>query len=188
MLDPETTKRELEPVLDWCSAALVYGVQQAARFFSALPLDRELFCHIVRYWVRLIVRDGDLLKLDELPNTGMELAYGRYRIRVWNGPDGELPGPGASLRLRDFYRQPYLLEPDASEPVRLAILWEANMKQGELVGIWLVCPRSAENLQDVHWRISLPVPVLPAAAVTNEPVDDDLPLALRDDDSAALKG
>lgn len=122
----------------------------------------------------------------------MGISYEKYRIRVWNGPRGELPGPGSSKRAQDFYFQPYLLGPDENSPVRLALLWEGDMSTGQLIGLWLVCPRSADDPSLVHWRVALPVRAQVSAAdsVAESASDDggDLALTLRDDVDAAVEG
>jgi hypothetical protein len=186
MVDAETARRELDCVLERCRAALRFGAAEAARFFKGKRSDDDLFCHLVRYFAmtslgkssaELQQRGAELL-VDRLNNSGIELRWRSYRIRVWRAPNGMLPPPGVSQRRREFYNQLSLGLADEGE-INVALLWDAD-EEGQLLSLWLVCPRSPMDPKSVHWRIPVHESTGAVAATLPEE-EEDLPIRLRRD-------
>src|SRR5207253_3219343 len=114
--DPQNVLAELSELVPVVYSALDYGALKAREFFEREDenhrMDRALGPNLVRYFTRKAlervgqdVQDEQDFELEPVPNNGLCLTFGRYRIRVLKSDAGDLPVPGHSKSRQAFYQQ-----------------------------------------------------------------------------------
>lgn len=94
-------------------------------------VDTYLFAHMIRFELGNQLRmngiatspdtDEQLLGIDSLPLSGLQLSYQGYCIKILKGRDGRTPPPGHSLRREAFYNQQIPLH--GTRP-NIVLLWD----------------------------------------------------------------
>ncbi len=180
--------------------ALDNGVSKTKEFFAGQEIkedkkiDPYFAPNYVRFYaVRHLKRAGqdayeesDDLNVANIPNNGMHLNYGRYRIKILKSNNGELPVPGHSKIRQDFYSQPSFLdygEAANAMPLNLLVLWNVNQGYNGLGLITLACPKAGGTTRDSvadYFHVKIPQNMLfgdyNIADEINEQEMYDLPL------------
>lgn len=188
--DQDVVLEELSPVLPFIYRGVEEAVQQTRDFFpEGKPIDSALAPNLVRYHVKEYIdsqgsADSELsvsskFNRQPLPNNGLFLHFGSYRIRILKADEGELPLPGPSKARRRFYEQTLPLwvevsEEDRPNPVNLVILWDVNSEYA-LDDLSIACPRDVGESRgsvQVHWRADIPHPALTHKNGTGSPAQD----------------
>lgn len=176
---PESAMRDLARVITTIYTALDSGIFKAREFFQKQEnedekkVDRYLAPNIVRFHaVRYLRRAGqdayddneNEMNMSLIPNNGIHVNYGRYKIKILKSNKGDLPIPGHSLSRRNFYDQPFLRYVDNEDflDIKLILLW--NVDQSYTLGkLSLACPKSGELTRESvshHWHCNIPTKIL----------------------------
>ena len=114
---PEEVKKDIEPVFPIIHTALEQGTLQAREFFEReekeKQIDRYLAPNLVRWWAKRYLQQAGYQISDDqmdysfqsLPNNGLYMKAGRYRLRILKSDDGDAPVPGDSVSRQSFYQQ-----------------------------------------------------------------------------------
>jgi hypothetical protein len=199
---PEEVQKDLELILPTIHTALEHGTLKAREFFEREDqdnqIDRYLAPNLVRYWAKRYLRNAGLqvseeqaeFNMQQLPNNGLCLSFGHYRLRILKSDDGDPPVPGDSVSRQNFYHQisiAYVTEDGAEvqeNVTNLLILWDID-RLYNLTGLSLAYPKSGKDTKasvQVHWHVPI---THPAFAFTvdaeSQPVneEDNLPLKLK---------
>ena len=199
---PEEVQKDLELIVPTIHTALEHGTLKARDFFEREDpdglVDRYLAPNLVRYWAKRYLQNAGLqvseeqaeFNLTPLPNNGLCLSFGRYRLRILKSDDGDPPVPGDSVSRQNFYHQisiVYVTEEGAEihEDVRnLLILWNID-RPYNLTGLSLAYPKSGKDTKasvQVHWHVQIAHPAFAFtvdAESQPESKEDDLPLKLK---------
>lgn len=199
---PDEVQKDLELILPIIHTALEHGTLLAREFFEREDkdkiVDRYLAPNLVRWWAKQYLQDAGLQVTDEqvefdlqrLPNNGLCLSFGRYRLRILKSDDGELPVPGHSVKRQNFYHQisiVYIGEDGAAvqeDVTNLVILWDID-RPYNLSGLSLVYPKSGKDTKasvHVHWQVPIKHPAFAFTVdAESQPMteEDDLPLKLK---------
>ena len=204
--DFETALRNLGRVPLGLYGAFEYAASKVAEFRGAqCPgelLDECLSACLFRFHALRFLRTQGIdaqadedFSLDRLSFLGISFHYAGYHVRVLKGPDGELPGCGASERKTRFFNQLpayYLVDGKIVTPTgNLIVTWafEANYGLGQL---WLVLPATGGPLpKDVaaFWWEPIPHPAeglqgVPIPPSSTPPPDDLEGMVARLDEAA----
>lgn len=189
--DQDVVLQELSPVLPFIYRGLEEAVEQTRDFFpEEKPVDAALAPNLVRYFVKEYIdhkssADSRLsvsnkFERESLPNNGLFLHYGPYRIRILKTDEGELPLPGPSRARRRFYQQTLPLWAQVSGEdlrpnlVNLVILWDVNSEY-VLNDLSIACPRDvgeSRGTVQCYWRAEIPHPALTQASDADDPAQD----------------
>jgi len=199
---PGEVQKDLELILPIINTALEHGTSNAKDFFEREDqdklIDRYLAPNLVRYWAKRYLQGAGLqvseeqaeFNLKPLPNNGLCLIFGRYRVRILKSDDGDLPVPGDSVSRRNFYQQISIVyatengEEVQEDVSNLLILWDIDVAYN-LTGLSLAYPKAGKDTKasvQVHWHVPI---THPAFAFTvdaeSQPAneEDDLPLQLK---------
>lgn len=199
---PEEVQQNLELILPIIHTALEHGTLKAREFFEHEDkdknVDRYLAPNLVRWWAKKYLHGAGLqvteeqaeFDLQQLPNNGLCLSFGRYRIRILKSDDGELPVPGNSVRRQNFYHQisiVYVTEEGAlvqEDVTNLIILWDIS-RPYNLSGLSLAYPKSGKDTKasvQVHWHVPIKHPAFAFTVdAKSKPMteEDNLPLKLK---------
>lgn len=145
------------------------GTDHAKSYFETqkFPYNPWLHADLVRNWAKNAL-DGHNLKTEfeprNLANAGLHLTIKEYAIRIRKALNGEVPSPGRSVTLGQFYRQhsQLLLPSEFSDLHCLLLLWKAN-NIGDFKGLSLVYPLSPNVMK---WRAEIPHPAEQADIAT----------------------
>lgn len=145
------------------------GIDHAKSYFEThkFPYNPWLHADLVRNWAKNAL-DGHNLKTEyeasNLANAGIQLTVKEYFIRIRKALNGEIPSPGRSVALSQFYRQcqQLFLSSEFSDMHNLLLLWKTN-NLGDFKGLSLVYPLSANTIK---WRAEIPHPAEQAEIVT----------------------
>jgi hypothetical protein len=148
--------------------------------------------NLVRYLVkeRLLAQgqpaeDEELLdyEMQNLPNNGLCMEYGRYQLRILKADNGELPIPGPSKKRQAFWNQQQLNLYDAEQQgdtvpsVNLIVMWDADSNYN-LASVILICPKTGGTTRDSvsnYWSIPVPNPIMQLApAIAGKAEEDDI--------------
>jgi hypothetical protein len=182
--------RDLEDFLPVLWEAMDSAVTGAASFFSGgVPVDASLFPNLVRYYAKGSFANHNLDAEDEetpakfesvgLANNGLCVISGRYALRIRKSDNGQVPPPGPSFTLRQFYRQQPLPfnrfnMPAQAVDTSLLVLWNVDSLH-RLAGLELSCPREGADTQSsvkVYWSVPLLSPLITQKEVGPRAVDD----------------
>jgi hypothetical protein len=176
---PESAMRDLAHLFPITYTALDFGVFKAREYFEQQEneadkqVDRYLAPNIVRYHaVRYLRRAGQDAQEDDdsgmsmsvIPNNGIHVNYGKYKIKILKSNKGDLPIPGDSKSRRLFYDQPFLKYSDNVDflNIKLILLWNVDISYS--LGILsLACPKSGEKTRESvthHWHCRVPIKML----------------------------
>lgn len=188
--DVDVVLEELTPVLPFIYGGVEDAIQQTRDFFpEGKPVDASLAPNLVRYFVKEYIdhkssADSQLsvssqFRRETLPNNGLFLHFGSYRIRILKADEGELPLPGPSRARRRFYEQtlPNWAQISGEEqpnPVNLVILWDVNSEYA-LDDLSIACPKDVGESRgsvQVHWRADIPHPALAHTNNNGSPAQD----------------
>lgn len=198
----ESVPSEQEAAIDLQGAiTTIWGALDSAmlemkEFFDArdLPIDRSLAPNLIRYFVkRRLLSQGQVAEDEEsldyemqnLPNNGLCMEYGRYQLRILKSDNGELPIPGQSKKRQAFWNQAQLNLYDNEQPteelpsVNLIVLWDADSNYN-LDSVSLICPKSGGTTRDSvsnYWSVAVPNPIEAIQLAPNNSVkveEDDL--------------
>jgi hypothetical protein len=141
--------------------------------------DPWLHAHLVRHYVKLDLRNHELeaedFKPENLAMSGLSFRIGRWFLRMRKSERGEVPPPGHSRILNEYYRQ-QKLPGEFSETHNLLLLWHANFI-GDFKGLSLVYPLTADV---IRWKADIPHPAqtVDEATTLDQPEFDmgDLPI------------
>lgn len=191
---------QLWDLLERLKEAIEFGDAGASEFFDDQarqgvvdPENPYLYPDLVRYRALHVLRPQMIAlgaSVEELPNIGLEVTaergVRRYRIRVRKAEQGEIPSPGQSEALIDFYNQPQQLVLLPPADVHLVLFWEFEEPAHEL-RLWLAAPLTggwSRSTLTVHWCELIPASTLPATAPSPEAeeLEEDLPAEVVDDD------
>lgn len=202
--DPQTVLKELSHLLPIIYSALDYGTFRAQEFFDQQEsekykmINRYLAPDLVRYYAiqvlekkgQTITHDEDDLNLEEVPNNGICICYGRYNIRILKSKNGDLPIPGHSKTRQEFYHQLSLNFPSGSgederfEKINLLLLWDVSYPY-RLGSLSLACPKAGGITKDsvvAHWHCAIPDALLFGDLNSQTYIEDveveDLPISL----------
>jgi hypothetical protein len=180
--------RELMPIWPSIVRALEAGTIASREYFDTLqrPVDPFLFPNIVRYHAAEYLREVALAEgvdyeFETLPNNGLKVCFGPYRLRILKADHGDLPVPGHSRSKQFFYQQRFeqqLLFGEAM--MNLVVLWDVDGR-GNLTRLDLVRPVAGEETRSsVLYDLRVPIP---HPAEREEPaaheVEPDLPVVRR---------
>jgi hypothetical protein len=193
--EPKEVLDDLLEFLPVVCSALDYGVFQAREFFEAegREIDRFLAPNLMRYHAKqLLLRHGheaeddNEMDVENVPNNGMYVTFGRYHIRILKSLRGDLPIPGQSMSRQLFYQQMALfshVDGGTQENINLLLLWNVDSYYtlGELS---LACPKSGKTSRESvtsHWHCKIPEDYLlgrPIPRTARELVEEiyDLPI------------
>ena len=168
----EGTLRDVAPIIPFIYTAFDHGAFQACEFFDNQAeeenriIEPYLASMLARYYavreLRKLGQDAkeEVLNLDNVPNIGVYLHYGKYHIRILKSDGGEVPIPGSMKREQFYGQQPWLL-PQISEDeegVNLLILWDTHSRYS-LNNLYIACPkqggRSRESIE-YFWSERIP--------------------------------
>lgn len=172
---PEKVFNELNDVLCKINVALEYGTEKAREFFETLEFEEKvtmdpfLAPHLVRYHAKkilekmghVITEDEGNVNLENIPNNGLSLNIGKYKLRILKSNDGGLPAPGHSQKRQHYYHQlPLeLFHTGAdSQKTNLILLWEVN-SEFRLGRLSLGCPRTGGLTREsvtAYWICRVP--------------------------------
>ncbi len=169
------------------------AILETKEFFEnrGVPIDRSLAPNLIRYFVKgrlnaqgKIAEDEEMLdyEMQNLPNNGLCMEYGRYQLRILKADNGELPIPGQSKKRQAFWNQEQLNLYDDEQPietvpsVNLIVLWDADSSYN-LDSVSLICPKTGGTTRDSvsnYWSIPVPNPIMQLSpAITREVEEDD---------------
>ena len=207
---PEEVMPELSSVLKVIHTAIEHGTMRASEFFDEkdVEIDRFLAPCLVRYFAKKYLEseghevsaetESDF-NLQPLPNNGLCLQHGRYRMRILKSDNGDPPVPGHSISRQGFYQQlPLLLATSEGievqeEILNLIVLWEIA-RPYTLSSLCLVCPKNGKDTKasvEIHWQVPIQHPALTinADANTNQDTEGDLlPMKLKNREIKAEEG
>lgn len=210
---PDEVVPELKSVLRAIHSSLEHGTMRAREFFENEDegqfVDRYLAPCLVRYWAKNYLQsaghevsseeDTADYNMQRLPNNGLCLQYGRYRLRILKSDNGEPPVPGQSLSRQQFYQQLSLLLVSSDgveiqdDVLNLLVLWEISSPY-QLSSLCLVCPRNGKDTRasvEIHWQVPIEHPAFTIAMNANATEDqgeDNLPLKLKSEGFKAEEG
>jgi hypothetical protein len=157
---------KVKPRLILVNQALEDAIPTAKDFFEtqSKSIDRYLFPHLVRFYVRIHLETAGLsiqmeeeeepeasYQFERLMNNGLSGNYNGFRFRILKADKGELPVPSSEVKIKYYGQQlPLLLSmPLDSEVIRLnlVILWEVNTRY-DFRQLRLVCPKSGGKTRD----------------------------------------
>lgn len=190
---PDVALKEISPATRLIYEAVEVGILEAKEYFGRLDedVDPYLAADLVRFHaVRHIERKKSKVKglhRESLPNNGLYVHFGIYRIRVRKSDEGDMPDPGPSRTMQAFYQQ--RLEnwaeaagEDELVPVNLLIVWDAT-RNYVLLGMNLVCPKygsESRGSAQKHWEVEVPHPAsTPRSA---QPKQGSVPAAPAEDE------
>lgn len=200
----EAVLSDLLPVLTASYEAFEFGTYKAREYFEKEKSKRDsyLAAHLTRFNAMKKLRenghsveeneDHPFYSLKSLSNSGIYLAYDRYRLRMLKSHNGDLPHPGHSLSRHKYYNQNYeqmsIDFPNymdvESECINLVLLWTTDIEYA-LKSFSLAFPKAAGSKKDsvlVYWNTIIPMEYLqniivaPATLETTE--IKDLPIKL----------
>lgn len=204
----EETLFELRGLLAIIWSAIDSATTEAREFFDSREknIDRCLAPCLVRYHTKLFltkegqdVEEEEMVEADDydlvnVPNNGLYLEYGKYRIRILKSDSGELPAPGISKKRQDFWSQrqtdmfEYLKneysEITSESRINLIVLWDVFENYG-LSSLHLACPQSGGTTKEsvsTHWTVSVPNPITtmtPTVGISNEGDEEDIGILLK---------
>jgi hypothetical protein len=204
--DQAVVLEDLAPVLPFIYAGVEAAIEQTRDFFpEEKPVDAALAPNLVRYYLKEYIDHkspaqsqlsvSSQFSREPLPNNGLFLHFGSYRIRILKADEGELPLPGPSRARRRFYQQTLPLwaqvsvEEDRPNPVNLVVLWDVNSEY-VLNDLSIACPKDVgegRGSVQCHWRAEIPHPALTQVNDTDsiaQDIDaeeiDDLDLTMRE--------
>ena len=209
---PEEVIPELSSILVAIHTALEHGTMRAGEFFERederQTINRYLAPCLVRFWAKQYLESAGHqvsnedeesdFNMQQLPNNGLCLQYGKYRLRILKSDNGDPPVPGHSLSRQQFYQQTsLLLVTDCGievqqEVLNLIVLWEIT-RPYTLASICLVCPKNGKDTKasvEIHWRVPLDHPAFTMNVDANaepDPKGDQLPLKLKSTESDAME-
>lgn len=175
-------------------SALDSSILEMKEYFDGrdASIDRSLAPNLIRYLVkqRLIAQgqfaeDEELLdyEMQNLPNNGLCMEYGRYQLRILKADNGELPIPGQSKKRQAFWNQQQLdLYADEQPsntlpPVNLIVMWDADNKYN-LDSVTLICPKTGGITRDSvsnYWSILVPNPIMQLVpSIPGKAEEDDI--------------
>jgi hypothetical protein len=188
--DQDVVLKELSPVLPFIYRGVEEAIERTRDFFpEGKPIDAALAPNLVRYHVKEYIdhkssADSRLsvsstFEREPLPNNGLFLHFGPYRIRILKADEGELPLPGPSRARRRFYQQTLPLwaqvsGEDRPNLVNLVILWDVNSEY-VLNDLSIACPKDVGESRgsvQCHWRAEIPHPALTQASDADSPTQD----------------
>ena len=199
---PEEVQKDLELIVPHIHTALEHGTLNARDFFEREDpdklVDRYLAPNLVRYWAKKHLQNVGLQVTEEpaefdlkpLPNNGLCLSAGHYRLRILKSDDGDPPIPGDSVSRQNFYHQISIVlttedGTEIQEEVRnLLILWDID-RSYNLSGLSLAYPKSGKNTKasvQVHWHVPLEHPAFAFTVDAESQTvnkEEDLPLKLK---------
>lgn len=205
----ETALRDLALLIPSVYTAFDHGAFQACEFFDNQPeeenriIEPYLASMLARYYavrkLRKLGQDAkeEVVNLDNVPNIGVYIHYGKYHIRILKSDGGEVPIPG-SMKRQQFYghgQQPWLLPQisDDEEGVNLLILWDTHSRYS-LNNLYVACPKQGgRNRESVEyfWSDKIPEAYLfgihPETTPEGEEVQGDLQRTLKPDIDEEIK-
>lgn len=196
---------ELRPILSELYRAIESGVSDAQDYFESrgFPINWHLFSHLVRHDAcnrldgKLAVSEVEYRR-ESLAMSGIEVAYGDRKLKVFKASYGILPAAGKSSRRQKHYqlRLDFMEEErDEFRRPNWVVLWDTD-KAGNLLGLQLVLPKSDGDVFKSGQQIrTIEIPH-PAEMDRQEPADSaDAPKELefetdsqQDQDAAAEGG
>lgn len=191
---PDIALKETAPATRFIYKALEAAVVVAKEYFDNLDkeVDPFLAADLVRYHAVLYMdkKGSEVEGFDRkpLPNNGLCVHFGNYRIRVRKSDEGDIPDPGPSRTMQAFYQQrlegwDQIADDDGSALVNVLIIWDAT-RNYVLLGMKLVCPKDGSESRrsaEKYWEIAIPHPastLRPAQPKPNTPTAstaEDLP-------------
>ena len=157
----ETVRADVDPLLP-ILRQLLDDAAGRAREYPQMNLERRDLC-FMSHLVRLHVKSGLMgLGFDcrDIANTGLFFTYGRYPIRILKADEGDLPVPGQSRKMQDYYGQAHSLElfpretRQQTDGPNLIILWDTNADYF-VDSLKLICPRAGGDTKasvEIHWE------------------------------------
>jgi hypothetical protein len=188
-MSPEQALDDLAEVLPLVWEALEAGAADASHYFDqhGERINATLYPGVVRYRAIQVLEgsgiDANEIARSNIANNGIEISYGRYRLRALKADsDGEVPRAGTSRRKRNFYYQGSLFPTLAdADMTNLVVLWDYN-EQG-ITDVSLACPLAPESKMTevkVAWMVTIPHPAERSSTVPVADEDDeDLPITFR---------
>jgi hypothetical protein len=201
---PEAVLNDLIPVLTSSYEAFEFGTFKAREYFEKekSKMDSYLAAHLARFNAMKKLREKGCdvddnenhphYSLKTLSNSGIFLAYDRYRVRMLKSKNGDLPHPGYSQSRHRYYNQDYwqmtIDFPNcaemAEECINLVLLWNTDSDYS-LKSFSLAFPKAAGSTKDsvlVYWNTMIPMEYLQNIIVVPpslSPVEiKDLPIKL----------
>ena len=192
-------------MLPFIYAGVEAAIEQTRDFFpEEKPVDAALAPNLVRYYVKEYIDSKSPansqpsisyeFNRESLPNNGLFVHFGPYRIRILKADEGDLPLPGPSRARRRFYQQTLPLWAEVSgedkpNPVNLVVLWDVNSEY-VLNDLSIACPKDvgeSHGSVQCHWRAEISHPALTQANDADSLVQDmdagnvdDLDLTMRE--------
>lgn len=178
--DPETALADLAGFTPALFEVMEGAMLEARDYFRRRgeKVNNWTYCCLVRYHALLLFKKHGF-KPDELPNNGLCLTFGRYKIKLYKLFHDEVPPPGPSRKRQRFYKmnaqpiqdgpwQPSLLAPALMSllsrlpggAINLIVTWEPT-KYFDLSGLSLACPKNGTHNPakvDLFWQTSIPHP------------------------------
>lgn len=158
-------------------------------------VDPSFFANLTRYQARMLLK-AEGYDLAEIVNSGIQIQYRGYSIKVLKSDDGDLPVPGPSRTKQSFYQQvlPFKEDIDVILPPtqhrNLIICWDTD---GDYMisDLTLYSPKFGdEHSARANWSRPIPHPgesgIREAVDISTQQSapDDDLDITPRDEGNA----
>lgn len=157
----EIVRTDVDPLLPLLRR-LLDDAAGKARDYPQMNLERRDLC-FMSHLVRLHVK-SELVGLGfdcrDIANTGLFFTYQKYPVRILKADEGELPLPGQSRKMHDYYGQERSLElfpretQQQTDGPNLIYLWDVN---GDYFvdRLKLICPKAGGDTRssiEIHWQ------------------------------------
>ncbi len=195
--DAQQVIHDLSALWPRLSVALEHGTNKVVEFFEREVTDKKIDPYLAPNLVRFhalqslraagVASQADVdFNLQHVPNNGICLAVGKYRLRILKANDGGVPAPGQSVPKNLFYRQQsikFTTEDGVDvleDVINLLVVWDVTYPY-HLFEIVLACPKHANETKAsvaLYWEE--PLPFVPATIIEVTPAsqEEDLPISL----------
>ena len=186
--DPEDILREMRQLVPVLFTAIEDGVLLAHEFFAKRREREEPHLHatLIRYQAKLAFdAAGQQCEFDreDLPNNGLCLTLGRFKLKIFKAHQGGLRGPGVSRTKQAYFKQMRLAFLDdmevmyPSDKLNLVVLWQIS-RQGH-VTLSLAMPKDADERKhstECYWHVPIHNPFLRDGALTPSDPSPEFPV------------
>ena len=177
--NPDELHAFLSDVLLAVYHALDHGVSFAERILDGRKKEPHTYAGLIRYEARSRLEreeSGEWSVNRKLTNCGIQITCGPVVLRVRMSKQGNLPHPGRSHALQEFYEQvPLALDIDGirmTSTANLILVYTIDSKQQ--LALFLCKPRGgseADGISGWHWKRR--VKIRPDEGIVFEPSDTE---------------
>ena len=177
--NPDQLHAFLSDVLLAVYRALDHGVSFAERILDGRKKEPHTYAGLIRYEARIRLEGEESNEWSvnrKLTNCGIQIACGPVVLRVRMSKQGNLPHPGRSHALQEFYEQvPLALDIDGirmTSSANLILVYTIDSKQQ--LALFLCKPRGgseSDGKSGWHWKRR--VKIRPDEGIVFEPSDNE---------------